>query len=112
MSRRCFASLLLALTMTACGGEGITVAPNIPDRPLMLRTGAPPTTKAHVAVFEGRPPYAYDALAFVRTCSFFVASRDALLEQAASVGADAIIEPAWNGENGQCLCGIAVRYRR
>jgi hypothetical protein len=85
---------------------------NIPDRPLMLRTGAPPTTKAHVAVFEGRPPYAYDALAFVRTCSFFVASRDALLEQAASVGADAIIEPAWNGENGQCLCGIAVRYRR
>jgi hypothetical protein len=111
MSRGWLAWVVLALTATGCA-EGITVAPDIPSRPLMLRTSEPPTTKARVALFDGRPPYAYDALAFLRTCSFFAPSRDALLEQAASIGADAIIEPAWNSENGQCLCGIAVRYRR
>jgi hypothetical protein len=90
----------LSLTLWGCGPS--TYVRLVAASPA---AAVPPTT---LVLFAGRPQRHYEPLAYVVSCSGIVGEPlDELRSQAASAGAQAVIDLA---HEGSCFSGTAVRF--
>ncbi len=99
------AGAILGAAVSACA-----VAPGIPDGAIVFGALGPQTAPDRVLIYDGRPARRYEVIGWVRACSTFSPVERDLREQAAGIGADAVIERSIT-QGLQCEAGVAVRFR-